>query len=122
MLAAKLGVVHLSHMAPLASFCSLPAATLTMAVCVWPWAGHLVQVAGAGSGAGASAGSVSDVPPAVGSVVVSAAKRPCEPWSKHARWTIPCFMRVGDAPAGPGVVLPIKCPVGVNPLGCDPEF
>lgn len=54
------------------------------------------------AGAGSGAGSASlDVPSAVGSVVVSAAKRPCEPWSKHARWTIPCFMRVGDAPTGP---------------------
>ena len=43
------------------------------------------------------------IPPAVGSLVVSQKERPCEPWSKHASWTVPIFMRAdGSAPADEG--------------------
>ena len=47
-----------------------------------------------------------DVPAAVGAVVVSQSAVPVEPWSKHDRWTVPCFMKldgVSGADAGTGI-------------------
>lgn len=38
-----------------------------------------------------------DIPAAVGSIVYSQSVRASEPWSKHGRWTIPCFIRPSKA-------------------------
>jgi hypothetical protein len=65
-----------------------------------------VAASGVGSGSGSEPGSSSSsgapqtIPRHVGAIVVSQEAQSNEPWSAHARWTIPCFMRPAGASAG----------------------
>lgn len=55
-----------------------------------------VPPAAAGVAAAGAGGPVHDIPDHVGSVVVSTAVGHQEPWSRHARWTLPCFVKSED--------------------------
>jgi hypothetical protein len=47
-------------------------------------------------------GEEKDVPPHVGSVMISQAVKSSEPWSAHASWTVPCFLARSGSKPGSG--------------------